>query len=260
MPFHGGLEINRKIRDGWNPLGLEGLHLLLVQAAPDGQALIQSKFMDVSFVQLNVLEDVGRVGGTYQGVGGVDDGKGGKTIFNALVRAIMKCDGVDERVGEAPDAHQVCAELGMGAAEAFAFGGGQVGGGLAEGGEQFGVLAGPFSEQHEFPDLVEYARGGTFINDILGALLADGDALGEAGNGDPVFPQNSAIGGGGILELGKDVHGENQSADQFGANEGDGLSGIGDGEAGAHEGRVGQLQDLGGHAGVFGDDVGDLFQ
>lgn len=75
-----------------------------------------------------------------------------------------------------------------------------------------------------------------------------------------MFPQNSAIDGGRILELGKNVDGKNQGADQFSADEGDGLGRIGNGKASAHESGVGELQDLGCHSRIFGNDIGDLLQ
>ena len=55
------------------------------------------------------------------------------------------------------------------------------------------------------------------------------------------------------------MYGKNQGADQFGADEGDGLGGIGNVKAGSHEGGVRELKDLGRHARVFGDDVRDFF-
>ena len=63
----------------------------------------------------------------------------------------------------------------------------------------------------------------------------DGDALGEARNRNAVFPERRTSGGRGILELGEDVHRENQSTDHLGADQGDRLGWIGDREARAHE-------------------------
>ena len=83
----------------------------------------------------------------------------------------------------------------MGAAKAFAFGGKQVDWRVAQAGQQFGIGAGHFGEQDEFSNFVKDARRGTFINDILGAFFGYGNALGEAGDRDAVFPENSAIDG-----------------------------------------------------------------
>ena len=71
-----------------------------MQATPHRQALTQSKFIDVSLIELDVLEDAGRVGGTHQCVRRMDDGEGRKTIFNALGGTIMKSHGVNERMGK----------------------------------------------------------------------------------------------------------------------------------------------------------------
>ena len=56
------------------------------------------------------------------------------------------------------------------------------------------------------------------------------------------------------------MDGKNQGANQFGADEGDGLGGIRNVKAGSHESEVGELKDLGGHARIFGDDVRDFFK
>jgi len=181
---------------------------------------------------------------------------------------VVKGDGFDDGDGEAPEAHEVAADFGVGGAPElfFDFGDGEVVvGGLSDGVGVGGVEA---AGDDEHAAVVEEAGGEGFVGGGARGALVGGDEFGGGGGGVAVAPE---VGGGeaahaGVVELFEDACAEDEGLEGIDADVGDGLPRGIDLVAEADKGGVGEVEEFGGHADVFLDDsanvvdfdVGDL--
>ena len=78
---------------------------LLMKTAPQIYPLSQTQAIEVVQVQLNIAVQRGRIGRAGDGVGGVDRSQRGKLRLRGFRRGVVKGHGLDQRYGEAPDAH-----------------------------------------------------------------------------------------------------------------------------------------------------------
>ena len=125
--------------------------------------------------------------------------------------------------------------------------------------EDLGVFPRFFGEQDDFAGVVEKAGGEALFGHRLIGGFRGGDALRDGGHADAVVPERGDMkGDGGFpVELREDVDGQGEGADGFDTDERDGLAEAGDAAVGSDEGGVGELENLGGHADVFRDDLFD---
>ena len=175
---------------------------------------------------------------------------------------MVPADRLHEFERETPEAHEDAAEFGVGGAEGLlfrdadgdAFGTGDV--------EDLEVFLGKVAGEHEFADVVEEAGGEGGAGGFGVADLPLGDGLRVGADLHRVVPElvKPECGDDLGIELGEDACDEDEALDAVRAEEHDRVGRADDRLMQTEEGRIHQLEHLGRHDGILGDDLRHLGQ